>query len=143
MNDWVKCDRLVRYLRSTKDLHLVLRYDGLSIAKWHVDAAYAVHPDFRLHAGGICMLSENSAGIASASMKQKLNVRSSTKAEMVGVDDFLVKILWVHRFMQSQGVSLKNNLLQDNKSSILLCSKDRGSLGKCSRTMNICYQRSH
>ena len=58
---------------------------------------------------------------------------------MVGVDDFLSKILWVHRFMQSQGISLKKNLLQDNKSSILLCTKGRGSLGRRSRAMNVRY----
>ena len=85
------------------------------------------------------MLSESDGGIGSASIKQKINVQSSTEAEMVGVDDFLSKILWVHRFMQSQGISLKNNLLQDNKSSILLCTKGRGSLGKRSRAMNVRY----
>ena len=76
------------------------------------------------------MLSESGGGMCLGSIKQKINVRSSTEAEMVGVDDFLSKILWVHCFMQSQGILLKNNLLQDNKSSILLCSKGRGSLGK-------------
>ena len=93
MDDWVKCDRLVHYLRSTSNLHLVLRYDGLSIPRWHVDAAYAVHPDFRSHSGGVCFLSEKGGGMASRSMKQKLNFRSSTEAKKVGVDDFLSKIL--------------------------------------------------
>ena len=32
-NDWDKCGRLVKYLHSTSKLHLVLRYDGLSLAK--------------------------------------------------------------------------------------------------------------
>ena len=58
---------------------------------------------------------------------------------MVGVDDFLSKIIWVYRFMAEQGVSLKNELSQDNKSSILLCSKGRASLEKCSRVMNVRY----
>ena len=85
------------------------------------------------------MLSESGGGIDSASIKQKINVRSSTEAKMVGVDDFLAKILWVHRFMESQGGRLKNDFLQDNKSSILLCTKGRGSLGKWSRAMNVRY----
>ena len=58
---------------------------------------------------------------------------------MIGVDDFLSKILWMHRFMECQGISLKNELLQDNKSSILLCTKGRASLGKRSRAMNVRY----
>ena len=129
----------VRYLKSTSELHLILRYDGLSLSRWHVDASYAVHPDFRSHSGGVCFLSGKGGGIASGSMKQKLNVRSSTEAKMVSVDDFLSKILWVSRFMEAQGVSLKNELHQDNKSSILLCTKGRGSLGKRSRAMNVRY----
>ena len=40
-NDWVKCRRLVKYLDSTRDLHLILRYDGLSLSRWYVDASYA------------------------------------------------------------------------------------------------------
>ena len=32
-SDWGKCRRLVRYLRCTKNLHLILRYDGCSISK--------------------------------------------------------------------------------------------------------------
>ena len=43
--DWLKTERLVRYLHSTQDLHLILHYSGLSITKWHIDATFAVHPD--------------------------------------------------------------------------------------------------
>lgn len=46
-DDWEKGRRLVRYLNCTREIHLVLRYDGLNICKWHVDASFAVHPDFR------------------------------------------------------------------------------------------------
>ena len=41
----------------TKDLHLVLSYDGLKICKWSVDAAFVVHPDFKSHSGGLMMMS--------------------------------------------------------------------------------------
>ena len=42
--------------------------------------------------------------------------------------------------MLSQGVVLnENNLLQDNKSTILLAEKGRSSLGKRTRAMNVCY----
>ena len=85
------------------------------------------------------MLSKPGRGIASGSNKQKVNIRSSNEAKIVGVDDFISKIVWISHFMVEQGVSLKNRLLQDDKSSILLCSKGRASLGKCSRTMNIRY----
>ena len=61
------------------------------------------------------------------------------EAEVVFVDGFLSNVLWVSRFMASQGVPLKNELHQDNKSSILLYSKGRSSLGKCSQEMNVRY----
>ena len=86
------------------------------------------------------LLHPDGGGIASGSVKQKLNTRSSTTAKLVGIDDFLSKILWVKNFMLSQGVVLKeNNLLQDNKSAILLAEKGRSSLGKRTRAMNVRY----
>ena len=42
----------MRYLKATQDLHLVLQFDGLSIARWHVDASFGVHPDLKSHSGG-------------------------------------------------------------------------------------------
>ena len=47
-SDWEKGRRLVRYFVCTKNLHLVLRYDGLKICKWSVDAAFAVHLDLKI-----------------------------------------------------------------------------------------------
>ena len=130
-SDWKKCERLVGYLNSTKNLHLVLRYDDVAIARWHVDAAYAVHPDFKSHTGGTLLLSDVGGTIASTSTKQKLNTRSSTEAELVATDDVLSKILWVRLFLGDQGIPLKENLLaQDNKSAILLEENGRASAGK-------------
>ena len=47
-NDWEKLRRLVKYLISTKELHLMFWYDCLSLARWHVDASFAVHDYFKL-----------------------------------------------------------------------------------------------
>ncbi len=58
--------------------------------------------------------------LISVSTKQKLNTRSSTESELVGVDDMTI-ILWTRYFLLSQGYGVvKNLLLQDNQSSILL-----------------------
>ena len=73
-------------------------------------------------------------------MKQKLNTRSSTEAEVVGVDDFAPKIFWTKLFLESQGYNINKNILyQDNKSSILLEENGRKSAGKRSRAINIRY----
>ena len=44
-DDWVKLKRLMKYLKSTVYLKLALEADNLTLLKWWVDAAYAVHPD--------------------------------------------------------------------------------------------------
>ena len=135
----LECGRLVNYLHSTRELHLILRYDGLSLAKWHVDAAFGVHMDFKSHSGGMLSLHPKGGAIASGSNKQRLNTRSSTEAELVAADDFLAKILWTDRFMSEQGYNLKGTLYQDNRSAMILESKGRSSLGKRSRAINIRY----
>ena len=80
-------------MRGTKNLHLILRYDGLSICKWHVDASFGVHPDFKSHSGGVMLMHAKGGGMTSGSIKQKLNTRSLTEAELVASDDFLAKMV--------------------------------------------------
>ena len=110
------------------------------VAQWHVDAAYACHPDFKLHSGGIMFLHEARGGIAYRSTKQHISARFSTEMELVACDDFLSKILWCRCFMESQDVVLHDNVLfQDNFSSIFLAKNGRSSLGKCSQAMHAHY----
>ncbi len=55
------------------------------------------------------------------SWKQKIVAKSSTKAELVGVDDTLGYIRWVHYFMEEQSYDMDPSVLyQDNISVILL-----------------------
>ena len=64
----------------------------------------------------------------SISSKQKINMRSSTEAELVGVNDVMYLILWVRHFLESQGYVVTNNIdivYQDNKSAILLAEDGR------------------
>jgi hypothetical protein len=45
---------------------------------------------------------------------QKLNTKSSTKAEIVGIDDVLPQALWTKYFMEVQGYGVSTILNQDN-----------------------------
>jgi hypothetical protein len=70
----------------------------------------------------------------------KLNTKSSTEAELVGVDDISVMILWTKLFMEEQGYEIEKNILfQDNKSTILLEENGKKSSGKRTRALNIQY----
>ena len=137
-DDYKKLKRMVQYLRATKDLFLTLEADDLQVIKWWVDASFAVHPDMKSHTGGA--MSMGTGAIFGTSTKQKLNTRSSTEAELVGVDDVMPQVLWTKYFLEAQGYMVKDNVLyQDNQSAILLEKNGRGSSGKRTRHINIRY----
>lgn len=69
-SDKEKLVSLLKYLNGTGDLHLTLRYDGMSIARWHIDSSFACHPNFRSHSGGVLLIHPDGGGIASSSTKQ-------------------------------------------------------------------------
>ena len=76
----------------------------------------------------------------SLTRKQKLNSRSSTEAELIGVDDGITQVLWTKMFMEAQGYPIEKNIIyQDNQSSILLETNGRSSAGKRSCAINIRY----
>ena len=112
--------------------------DDTHIIKWHVDAAFAVHPDFKSHTGATFTMGKGS--IQNMSRKQKMNTRSSTEAELVAADDAIGAILWTKLFLEAQGYEVKQNILyQDNKSTILLQQNGKKSSGKRTRHLNIRY----
>ena len=41
----------MKYMNGTKQLVLTLSAEQLNLLKWFVDAAYAVHADFKSHSG--------------------------------------------------------------------------------------------
>ena len=47
-DDWSKLLRMMRYLRGTKELPLILSADSTNIVKWWVDGSYGIHPDARI-----------------------------------------------------------------------------------------------
>ena len=104
-HDWKKLHRLIQYLRATADLPLTLEADGANIVKWWVDAAFAVHSDMRSQSGG--MMSLGKGAVYGSSTRQKLNTKSSTEAELVGVNDFMPQILWTKYFLEEQGYELR------------------------------------
>jgi hypothetical protein len=137
-DDWKKLHRLMKYINGTRKDKLILAADNLHVIKWYVDAAFAVHPDFKSHTGGSMTYGQGTP--MSMSRKQKLNTRSSTEAELVGPDDLSTLILWTRLFMMCQGYDIDKNILyQDNKSTILLEENGKKSSSKRTRALNIRY----
>ena len=84
-DDYKKLIRLMKYLKSTKDIPLTLEADNSGCIRWWVDASFAVHPDMKIHSGAMMSIGKGAA--ISGSKKQKLNTKSLTESELVGVDD--------------------------------------------------------
>jgi hypothetical protein len=138
IDDWKKLKRVINYLRGTKDLVLKLSADKNMIPKWSIDVAYAVHKDMRSHTGSSLTLGKG--GVNNSSIKQKINTRSSTEAEVVGVDDMMGPVLWTNYFLEAQGYKTSDTIIyQDNKSAILLEKNGKASSGKRTKHINIRY----
>jgi hypothetical protein len=117
---------------------LVLEADGTHVIKWWADASFAVHPDMKSHTGGLGSLGKGA--VVSLSSKQKLNSTSSTEGELIGASDMMPKVIWTRYFLDEQGYSVKDNVLnQDNMSSIKLEQNGRASSGKRTTHIHIRY----
>jgi hypothetical protein len=128
VDDWKKLGRAIKYLRAEKHRWLTLEVGDNLCIKWWVDASFAVHPEMRSHTGATMSLGKGSP--ISFSRKQKLNTKSSTEAEVVGVDDAMSLIVWTRNFLEAQGLTVNDNVVfQDNQSSILLETNGRSSSG--------------
>jgi hypothetical protein len=65
----MKLVRMMKYLKQTRNYKLTLRADGSKTVKWHVDVAFAVHPDYKSHTGATMTM--GNGAITSISWKQK------------------------------------------------------------------------
>lgn len=138
VQDWCKLCHLIEYLRSSIDLPLTLGATSGGVLHWYVDASFAVHQNMRGHTGGALTLGQGFP--ITSSSKQKLNTRSSTESELVGVDDMMSLIVWTRNFLKSQGyVVIDNILYQDNKSAILLERNGKMSSGKRTKHIAVRY----
>jgi len=106
-----KLTKVMQYIRNTK--HLTLTIETSTDPKWWVDISYAIHLDMRSHTGVIMTLAKGTT--YSASTKQKLNMKSSTEAELVAIEDAMAQVLQTRHFLVAQGeYVLTTTIYQDN-----------------------------
>jgi len=102
----------------------------------------------RSHTGAVLSLGQGA--LMAMSLKQKINTKSSTEAELVGVDDAMNFIEWIQLFVEQQIKMLnKESVLnkigneiiiqQDNTSTIQLVKNGKQSSTKRTRHINIRY----
>ena len=67
----------MNFLKQTSKDKLTLKADGSKNLKWHITAAFAIHPDFKSHTGAIMTM--GSGAITSISRKQKIEAQQPQK----------------------------------------------------------------
>ena len=138
VDDFKKLGRCLRYLRDSKHLSLTLEADDMTVIQWWIDASFATHPNCCSHTGAT--LSFGKGSVYSMSSKQKLNTRSSTEAELVGINDVMSMVLWTRLFLEAQGYHITDNILhQDNESTTKLAKNGRRSSSKQTRHIEVRY----
>ena len=85
-------------------------------------------------------MSLGKGSVYSTSVRQKLNTKSSTEAELVGVDDVMPQIIWTRYFLENQGYGIhESKIYQDNQSAMLMEKNGKASTSKRTRHINIRY----
>ena len=135
--DWAKLRRVLAFLQHTiDDIRVIGAHSLQDIYTW-IDSAYGVHNvDLRSHTGG--SMSMGTGTIHTRSTKQKLNVKSSTEAELVGTSEYMPYNVWIRNFFGAQGYDIQDNILfQDNQSAIKMEVNGRRSCTGNSCHINI------
>ena len=92
IGDWKKLRRLVRYMRATIHLPLILGSDSSGNMVWSIDTSFAIHMDMKNHTGYCLTLGMRTP--ISGSQSQKITTKSSTESELGGVDDVTSYVEW-------------------------------------------------
>ena len=79
------------FLNCVKEDCSTIEMNASGIMHWCVDAAHAAHPNMKSHTEGMMTMGEGA--MTSAFNKQKVNSKSFTEAELVKVNDTIVKVL--------------------------------------------------
>jgi hypothetical protein len=136
-SDNAKLKRGLRYLQGTKDMALSLSAQLPIQITAFVDASFAIHPEMRSHTGA--MITIGAGAIYAKSGKQILTTRSSTEAELVGLSDSSVQVIWLRNFLIEQGYDIGPAILcQDNEATIKLAQKGRSTSAR-TRHISIRY----
>ena len=70
----------MKYLRGTRDLALTIEADDTHVVNFWVDGSFAVTNDMKSQSGVVITLGKGA--VYSASLRQRLNTRSSTEADL-------------------------------------------------------------
>ena len=123
-SDEEKLIRLLKYLKGTTDLGMVLGGDEnneLNLEAFS-DASYGVHADAKSHTGLYITLGRGPT--LWKSYKQKSVTKSSCEAEILALSDMVSMVIWMRDAIEEMNMprSQPITIYEDNKSAIQLVS---------------------
>ena len=122
--DLNKLYRLIRYVRGTKSMGIIL--ESMLQVIVHVDASYGTDIDYKSRTGFTISIGKGS--VFAKSSKQKLMTKSSTEAELVGISDAIGQIIWTRNFLIAQGYNLPPaSIFEDNMSTIAMIKNGKSN----------------
>ena len=124
--DYNKLARVVKYLRGTSKMGIILQAEKLLHIVAYIDASHAVHDNHRSHSGTIISLGKGP--IYQKSGSQRINTKSSTESEIVALSDNSSQVIWSRDFLISQGYQIEPALIyQDNTSTMSLVKNGKSN----------------
>ena len=125
-DDYKKMERVVQYIRGSRELGIVLSATSILQVLAYIDASHAVHEDHKGHTGTI--ISIGRGPIYAKSGSQRINSKSSTESELIGLSDSASQVIWTRNFLLSQGYSVKaSTVYQDNTSCMSLVKNGKSN----------------
>ncbi len=135
--DKKKLERVLRYLQGTRELGQILKADAPLQLTCYVDAAHAVHSEYKGHTGGLTTIGKGC--VHSKSAKQRLVSKSSTESELVAVSDYIGVPMQLSEILRELGYAISPIFLkQDNQSTIKLIERGKPA-SESTRHINIRY----
>lgn len=137
-DDWNKLKRVLGWIKVTIDDKRYICAKSLAQIFTWIDASYAVHPDMRSQKGGAHSMGREI--LHGSARKQRLNVKSSTKAEVIGMSEYVTYAIWQRNFLETQGYKIKRSVVyQDNMNAIRMEKNGSNSCTGNSRHIHIRY----
>jgi hypothetical protein len=119
VNDQEKLDRVIRYIRYSKNIPLRFAFDPQAtqdlVYETFIDSSHGIHSDMRGHSG-VCVTFGGGC-ILGKSTKHKINSKSSAESELIALSDHAGIAIHGQRFLKSLGIESKCEIYQDNTST--------------------------
>ena len=119
--DYQQALRLLKYLKHTRHFNLTYKQskDSDMIIAFS-DASNGIYPDAKCQSGCLIYMNDQSSPINYRSIKQKCQARGSTEAELVALDECVLRITRIYNILKELNTNPKINVYCDNKSTIEL-----------------------